>query len=233
MRMSHFAKAKSHRKGTGFTLIELLVVIAIIAILAAILFPVFSRAREAARKASCGSNIRQLGLAIAQYTQDFDEWMPFSNFGSYQWPHAVLPYIRNSQLFVCPSAANQQIGYAANVAYWDVSISGEPPTNHPFGKSLAQVADVAGTFLLWDSRGGFEEGWPNANSHPTSYDPNVNPPGLVAGNVYYIAGRHFEGANFAYVDGHVKWQALQSLLVRRTVPSFNVAILPPFTIQAD
>ncbi len=245
----------SQLRRTGFTLIELLVVIAIIAILAAILFPVFSRAREAARKASCGSNIRQLGLAVAQYVQDYDEIMPRIWFGPayywYRWNDAVLPYIKNMQLFVCPSASNllfepdpdpssttnttRHGGYAGNVAYWGQSISsGEPPTDHPFGKSLAQIQDPAGTFMIWDGRGGFQEGWQDASLHPISYDPNLNPPGLVnsSGN-RFIAGRHTEGANFAYCDGHVKWHSLQSLLVTRTVPGYSVPILPPFTIQQD
>ena len=134
-------------RGTGFTLIELLVVIAIIAILAAILFPVFSRAREKARQGSCGSNLRQIQLAIAQYAQDYDERHPHTWFvqsvgeqwpGSYQWEEAVLPYVKNQQLFVCPSASSlvyvpdarpdlrdnlypfttyPRGGYAGNVAY--------------------------------------------------------------------------------------------------------------------
>jgi prepilin-type N-terminal cleavage/methylation domain-containing protein len=74
MRKLH--KVTPSRKRTGFTLIELLVVIAIIAILAAILFPVFARARENARRASCQSNLKQIGLAVYQYTQDYDEKCP-------------------------------------------------------------------------------------------------------------------------------------------------------------
>ncbi len=247
----------SQLRRTGFTLIELLVVIAIIAILAAILFPVFSRAREAARKASCGSNIRQLGLAVAQYVQDYDERMPREWFGPawywYRWNDAVLPYIKNLQLFVCPSASHRLFepdpdpssatnttlhgGYAANVAYHAGSISGEPPTDHPWwGRSLAQIEDPAGTFLLWDNWWySFQEGWPDAASQPNSYDPNSNPPSLVStsAGTRAVGGRHVDGANFAYCDGHVKWHSLQSLLVTRTVPGYTVPILPPFTIQQD
>jgi prepilin-type N-terminal cleavage/methylation domain-containing protein/prepilin-type processing-associated H-X9-DG protein len=99
----------------AFTLIELLVVIAIIAILASILFPVFAQAREAARKTSCGSNIRQLGTAFAMYIQDFDETFPQvtysgeaghttpDNSGLYRWGWQVLPYIKNMEIFRCPS----------------------------------------------------------------------------------------------------------------------------------
>ena len=97
---------------TGFTLIELLVVIAIIAILAAILFPVFARAREKARQASCLSNQKQLGLALMMYTTDYDESYPFSYYyvngsggagGYYQWSYFCNSYIKNWNIFVCPS----------------------------------------------------------------------------------------------------------------------------------
>src|SRR6476646_9508495 len=93
----------------GFTLIELLVVIAIIAILAAILFPVFGRARENARRSSCQSNLKQIGLGVIQYTQDYDERMPTNSLGigpSIQiviWPQMVQPYLKSTQIFQCPS----------------------------------------------------------------------------------------------------------------------------------
>lgn len=93
----------------AFTLIELLVVIAIIAILAAILFPVFARARENARRSSCQSNLKQIGLGIAQYTQDYDEKYPpafiYNSNGGFDaaWPVLVQPYVKSTQVFICPS----------------------------------------------------------------------------------------------------------------------------------
>jgi prepilin-type N-terminal cleavage/methylation domain-containing protein/prepilin-type processing-associated H-X9-DG protein len=95
----------------GFTLIELLVVVAIIAILAAILFPVFARARENARRASCQSNLKQIGLGLIQYTQDYDEAVPADVFVSvqasdathYKWMDAIYPYVKSTQIFDCPS----------------------------------------------------------------------------------------------------------------------------------
>src|SRR4028119_918077 len=115
------------RKGTrrGFTLIELLVVIAIIAILAAILFPVFARARENARRASCQSNLKQIGLGMLQYIGDYDDTMPFSFFGTagnsdannYKWMDAIYPYVKNEQIFTCPSdsASNSRYMYQGNI----------------------------------------------------------------------------------------------------------------------
>jgi len=93
-------------KRKAFTLIELLVVIAIIAILASILFPVFARAREQARKASCASNLKQIGLGVMMYTQDYDETYPVANMG-YPNSHiyeVLVPYIKSEQVWICPSA---------------------------------------------------------------------------------------------------------------------------------
>jgi len=117
--MQRFTDRQNPRNSSreGFTLIELLVVIAIIAILAAILFPVFARARENARRASCMSNLKQIGLGILQYTQDYDEKMPRSWSGldsdaskpvgdvsdRYKWMDAIYPYVKSEQIFNCPS----------------------------------------------------------------------------------------------------------------------------------
>ena len=130
----------------GFTLIELLVVIAILAILAAILFPVFSKAREMARMSSCGSNTRQLALAVMMYTQDHDETLPMvTNFAAPTtapdrvWMATVQPYIKNTGIFNCPSAPNPQfsstwagrgglsIGYNATTGYDPAGV--EAPTS--------------------------------------------------------------------------------------------------------
>src|SRR5690606_3137964 len=118
---------ESHMKITrqnGFTLIELLVVIAIISILAAILFPVFARAREQARRASCASNFKQLGMAMLQYTQDYDERFPpfsqgagnvgfqgFNGADGARWGDVIYPYIKNTQIFDCPSGTKTMTVY--------------------------------------------------------------------------------------------------------------------------
>ena len=115
----NYPRRATSSKATGFTLIELLVVIAIIAILAAILFPVFGRARENARRSSCQSNLKQIGLGLIQYSQDYDEKMVRvsygpgadpgvgqSNFERWKWVDAVQPYIKSTQIFDCPSNSN-------------------------------------------------------------------------------------------------------------------------------
>ena len=111
-------KSTKIRDYKAFTLIELLVVIAIIAILAAILFPVFARARENARRSSCQSNLKQIGLGMLQYSQDYDEklvnaWFGPNGYdnsgptnGRYKWMDAIQPYIKSTQLFTCPSNSN-------------------------------------------------------------------------------------------------------------------------------
>lgn len=112
-----------NRSGRGFTLIELLVVIAIIAILAAILFPVFAKAREAARTSSCVSNLKQIGIAAQMYSQDYDELVvPLSytgaagvttpdNLGAFRWAWLLQPYLKNLQIRTCPSDKSDPNGY--------------------------------------------------------------------------------------------------------------------------
>ena len=121
----------------GFTLIELLVVIAIIALLAAILFPVFAMAREKARAATCQSNLKQIGLGMLQYMQDFDDTYVCSYYGvqgnnentdgvtNYKWMDAVYPYIKNQQIFTCPSAYINGNSGAVPYVYNNSGSSGE------------------------------------------------------------------------------------------------------------
>ncbi len=169
----------------GFTLIELLVVIAIIAILAAILFPVFAKAREKARQTSCLSNQKQLALGILMYAQDYDEWTPIAFYGwAYPtWRDVVVPYIKNAQIHQCPSDSTvwgtpHNGSYGLNSEWW-----GGPYT---VNISLAQIVKPAETFLTADNTSG---DWP------------INPPGYPYGSMNF---RHNEFANFSFCDGHAK-----------------------------
>lgn len=174
-------------KNKGFTLIELLVVIAIIALLAAILFPVFARARENARRSSCQSNLKQIGLAAMQYSQDFDEKVvPIYTQGTdrkFYWfgsvtdgatktlnPLAGLlyPYMKNNQINACPSFDNSLrteiglLGYGYNVSYlspYDAAAGYEPRS-----VSLAQIQQSSKTVLMADSAR-------LRNYDPTTYAP--------------------------------------------------------------
>lgn len=125
----------SHRPGArGFTLIELLVVIAIIAILASILFPVFARARENARRTSCLSNMKQIGLGVIMYSQDYDETLP-ANFPQVTNPatrppnpnprgsvhERLMPYLKNDQILHCPSDTTDDNSPGDRAAIWNAS----------------------------------------------------------------------------------------------------------------
>lgn len=135
-------------KRKGFTLIELLVVIAIIAILAAILFPVFARAREQARKAVCLSNLNQIGLGLMMYVQDYDETYPIGRFSTTPltwWYNVLDPYIKNKQVFVCPTAG--QVGGSTSSKGYGWNIRGTLGAGNGFGYYPGSMGTPTGTFL--------------------------------------------------------------------------------------
>ncbi len=192
----------------GFTLIELLVVIAIIAILAAILFPVFARAREKARQSNCLSNVKQITLGIMMYVQDYDEMYPriYRNASpgtmtypggrastGLMWYGVIYPYVKNIQIFNCPSWSYRWSGnYTGKFAYGMSYRVGNGST------LLADVKSPATTILLADS---YED--PGVSSQ--SYYVTKNP--VMDGSLYrsVIPDRHNDGANFGLCDGHSKW----------------------------
>jgi len=186
----------------AFTLIELLVVIAIIAILAAILFPVFAKAREKARQASCQSNLKQIGLAILMYAQDYDEMLVRHCYqppsGSYPWLAAVQPYVKNWQLYMCPDNSgwrNEAMGcggYSYNLSRLangtTVGCAERKMADIPKPASLLMVTEGqdAGNAIAWVGY------WYRETN--TADPSNLHP-----------VGRHNEGSNICFVDGHVKW----------------------------
>ncbi len=185
-------------KKRGFTLIELLVVIAIIAILAAILFPVFARAREKARQTSCLNNTRQLGTACAMYFQDYDENLLHyrheapGNTAIY-WTHMVAPYVNNAQVFICPSDRGAVNGYGW--AYNFLGLPGRGGTDSTAAASLADVSHPAETIMLGDKKSaGITLYAPLNDSFITTY--------VIPRNGH---DRHNGGANYAFIDGHSKW----------------------------
>ena len=146
---------RSQSKGAtvraGFTLIELLVVIAIIAILAAILFPVFAQAREKARQAACLSNCKQMALAVQQYTQDYDELLPISGDNAQcrgRWQWQIFPYVKNEQVFTCPNISGNQ---------WSSKTAAANTLNAACGTNQVSAADISGygwnIALGYDTRG--------------------------------------------------------------------------------
>jgi prepilin-type N-terminal cleavage/methylation domain-containing protein/prepilin-type processing-associated H-X9-DG protein len=186
-------------KRSGFTLIELLVVIAIIAILAAILFPVFAKAREKARQASCLSNIKQLALAWLSYSQDYDECLPPQYWDSRYWAIIITPYLKNTQLLLCPSDrtfnATSGVGYYGGNTYGlQYYPYGSSANTHNGGVALGQIASPSEVFMLGDI-----DGASSGICYP--YD------NLVAASGYGVPSkRHNEGCNWAFVDGHAKWR---------------------------
>ncbi|MFO7945947.1 MAG: prepilin-type N-terminal cleavage/methylation domain-containing protein [Armatimonadota bacterium] len=216
------AGAHSHKRspGRGFTLIELLVVIAIIAILAAILFPVFARARSKARQASCLSNAKQLGLAVQMYTDDYDGVLPKAllyNRDEGYWFALIYPYMNNANILVCPellrnssdsstlnSVLNMQRGsicYGWNVGT-DTASSGAytdglgyNPWTGLAARRVSMVKAPSETIMLGDISY-------YANNYAFLFWQNNRPQRLP--------DIHTDGGNYTFVDGHAKWLSQQA-----------------------
>lgn len=200
----------------GFTLIELLVVIAIIAILAAILFPVFAKAREKARQSSCLSNVKQIMLANLSYAQDYDELLPQlyrtgGPYGYVPWTAAIAPYIKNEQIFVCPSNSFNHCTTVGRWAYvlwhdywpnsygyntWNGGGNADAMPWDPYsgsqGMALGQIKRPSEVIHIGDNHQDcYQMYWTDSN-FVDNFNVSPNRP-------------HNEGGNFAFVDGHAKW----------------------------
>ena len=225
----------------GFTLIELLVVIAIIAILAAILFPVFAQAREKARASACLSNCKQIGTALQLYMDDYEEMVPagviynsggalpadnagfpywrfaefdwYGNFGPLKWQtwmDAIFPYIKNANMFVCPSGLRNCAGYSVNTCLWGGAQFQCATAAQPV--SLSQIQKPSDIVFCMD---GFQS--PNmaladgstANAIHSGAEP------LLVYHARKQTARHNNGCNVTYADGHAKWAQAESEVFRR------------------
>ena len=185
--------AGSRRQKSGFTLIELLVVIAIIAILAAILFPVFSKVRENARRASCQSNEKQLGLAVIQYQQDADEKFPPSDGYGQGWAGKVYSFVKSTGVYACPddsttSGTGNRVSYASNVNLFGSGngIANDPAQGVGLGgnavyPNLSQLGGPANTVMLFEIQG--------------NNDGSLNGPVLTATNPYELTSGSGNGSN--------------------------------------
>ena len=213
-------------KHKAFTLIELLVVIAIISILSAILFPVFARVRENSRRTSCASNLKQLGLGVAQYLQDFDSVYPRANNnpdGKENWYHVLQPYLKSTQILVCRTSGVIRGG---NSYGWNIcGTSPTAPVGNGFGFYYGQactpsgaslhmsaVAEPAASILLVDPP---SNAYNNSHLYALGYSTKDYIPVLHGGQVGPFfpapskAGTPLDsyagGGNYLFADGHVKY----------------------------
>ncbi len=229
MQTKNIQLTKERYSKKAFTLIELLVVIAIIAILAAILFPVFARASENARRSSCQSNLKQIGLGVLQYTQDYDEFLPRYVYASGTanakgWPEVIQPYVKSTQIFQCPSepnppaktfsmppaGGNAAVGddyYGASDYAINQELSREPTSTNIVSVALASLTNPSQTICAMDYNAPLLA---TANSNLGG-----NSTARTAGLAYFRTGvaegqRHLDGTNWLFTDGHVKWYKDQS-----------------------
>ncbi len=222
----------------GFTLIELLVVIAIIAILAAILFPVFARAREKARQASCSSNLKQLALGVLMYVQDYDETFPKWNWGSDRnnpnariWFAQIYPYVKNGQVFECPSRDTGTPPYS----YYASTCPGCGTVCYGFNEHLHQVALKLASvqypsegLLMGDCQHPLG-GWAQSScdyilvryAHSKTSGCGCPPNPTIFYQRVEDNAAHNGGSNIAFIDGHVKWLKWSNLKEKRRGGAVN------------
>jgi prepilin-type N-terminal cleavage/methylation domain-containing protein/prepilin-type processing-associated H-X9-DG protein len=208
----------------GFTLIELLVVIAIIAILAAILFPVFAKAREKARQTACLSNMKQLGLAWAMYSQDYDErsvpeymcstsgYPPGGKAYFIRWSDRLDPYMKNSQIWQCPSDPIDQDWGKIGMYYGWSSFGATNGCYNSGGAAIGRIQNPSEIGVFADT-----DNCPYPGNENTSIW-GWQPPGYTTCGRF--SNRHNNGANVSFADGHAKWLNQSALGPGTTVWTF-------------
>jgi len=232
----------------GFTLIELLIVLTILAILAAILLPVFARAREKARQVVCFSNQRQIGMAMLLYSQDYDEALVPNHTGArvvirgidqwHAWYDLIQPYIKdpNHWVFQCPSnPQSRPVGGGFFLSYnkrgcFENLLPGEDSSRLWWGY-MAQVLEPAETISVADWGGGSTEG-PGGTRNEHRLCPHWHIGAQWVGLVHPVV--HSDGANYIFVDGHVKWMKYAQTIVPRNLwnvtrkDTFHAVQIPPW-----
>jgi prepilin-type N-terminal cleavage/methylation domain-containing protein/prepilin-type processing-associated H-X9-DG protein len=225
-------------KRKGFTLIELLVVIAIIAILAAILFPVFQKVRENARRASCGSNLKQLGLALIQYSQDGDEKYPSGVFGSYYsvsgWASRIYPYVKSTGVYKCPDDPSTQQTLAGNTAiFYPVSYAMNDNLDSLYNNSsLSALQAPASTVALTEVTGMYCD-LSNQNDDPDGWTGNLNDQYGQPGEKSHYGSEEVDGGDNGDGDLYeLNAQNGQHAVTANGAPGTGVGMGNPPRIQA-
>jgi prepilin-type N-terminal cleavage/methylation domain-containing protein/prepilin-type processing-associated H-X9-DG protein len=249
------------RRQHGFTLIELLVVIAIIAILAAILFPVFAQARDKARAAACLSNAKQIGHAWMMYAQDYDETLVpfvrkqdnmepghwFMNEGGYAgfrhtgyfwcWMDGLLPYVKNDGVYQCPSRAWLDANRPAHTIGMNTRVydrSGTPTRYLDEGMPMAAINKPVLKVAFGDTA--YNDAGPGKPSLNWTYSIQAAvwyPPRAKYLGIPDIPGPHQRGYNVGYHDGHVKWVSFDAPLMQMTESDLGFPHMVAFSDPAQ
>jgi prepilin-type N-terminal cleavage/methylation domain-containing protein/prepilin-type processing-associated H-X9-DG protein len=223
---------KNFCRRRAFTLIEILVVVAIIGILAAILFPVFARSRENARRTSCQSNVKQLALGLKMYGADYDARFPKQIYASglpHGWADAIFPYTGNLQILQCPSENTPGSSNPLSLAYTDYAFN-----SNLSARNESDLTNSASTILVCEGASFSSEQPKDGDDNPFSNagdcDGNSQKAGAAPG-VYQLiqkgqmmhpdVSRHFEGGNYAFADGHAKWLLPGAIYNWCTAPNSN------------
>ena len=229
----------------AFTLIELLVVIAIIAMLAAILFPVFSQAREKARAISCMSNMKQMGIGVQMYVQDYDEQVFFRSSTNptvtrintattgnpLKWWNMIMPYIKNNALFKCPSdpgptLSPDSLGNLVIPRSYVAAASAE-------ALRLAQISKPAEIIVISEKWDKDAAGVAIGESWLEAFDGDMSPDPARPGSMLKFANWHQGGMNCAFFDGHAKWLKPTMIWPSRDLTGCSLVHAYPTTRMCD